>query len=347
MSEGAVGTQFQRGPAREKARIRRKTKRTSRDTPAPATQRGQAEREPANKQPTGPEQQNPCTPDSGAQADWVQFDPLQAETQDAQGARSVSTITISCLARKMMAEEWRRAKGIRKRDPWVAELERSAGQYQARKIAQQEEKRRQAMCLKQEHDRLLECVDGFVHAMLDRKHRNGASSLGEVGDLMAAAFGTLGEVVCVEWTEGGGCTLWLEPWPDRNKRRRKGDVQPVLGKLTLDAKLNISGYERVTDPAVRQEKRAGLLLQRLRLSSDELRTLRTPQEVLDFVAQEAWELGRVLDTTLENGWWKIRMQPWDEVRRHNLNTSNNGPIPEYEITVSKDLQTLSCKRLED
>ena len=347
MAEGSVVTQYHKELAREKARIGGKTKRTAPDALEIAAQRRQAERDRANKQPTGPEQQSPCTPDSDAQADWVQFNPLQAETQDAQGPRRVSTITIFCLAKKMMAEEWRRAKGIRKRDPRVAELERSAGQYQARKIAKQEEKRRQAMCLKQEHDRLLECVDDFVHAMLDRKHRNGVSSLDEVGDLMVAAFGTLGEVVRVEWTEGGGCTIWLEPWPDRSKRRRRGDVQPVLGKLTLDAKLNISAYERVTDPVVRQEKRAGLLLQRLRQSTNEIRRLRTGQEVLDFVAQEAWELGRVLDTTLENGWWKIRIQPWDEVRRHNVNTSNNGPIPEYEITVSKDLQTLSCKRLED
>lgn len=151
----------------------------------------------------------------------------------------------------------------------------------------------------------------------------------------------------MQWSEDGACTIWLEPRPERRERQARGEVRPALRRLTQDSRLNISGYERLNDPAVWEEKQAGLLLRSLRLSKNEIRRLRTPQQARDFLAERAWEVGRVMDITSENGSWKIRIQPRDEVRRHNLNKSSKRPIAEYEITVSKDLQSLSCNRQED
>lgn len=288
-----------------------------------------------------------ATPD---QTDWAQFNPFQAPGQEDQGPRrprSVNTITLFCLARRMMAEEWRRARGIRKRDPRVAKLEKAASEYWTRKREREEEEHRQEARLEEEHSKILACVDGFVDAVLEAKQRDPVASLEDVEEVIAAAFADIGEVLDVTWAEDGGCAIWLEPWPERRERRARGGTRLALRRLSLDARLNVSAYERVTDPAVRQEKQADILLRPLRLSSEEIEKLPTPEAAIELLAEKAWEVGRVLGITPEDGSWKIRLQPWEGVRARNLSRSSNGPVPEYEITVSEDLQSISCNPLED
>ena len=359
MSEAAVGRRYHKELAREKARIYGRPTKTQPSALEIAAQQWQGGQKPA-KQPPPPQKQvgaatrvadaqaaTMTQPTPPARAGWVQFNPWRTPDQEPQKPRTVSTITIFCLAKKIMAQEWRRAKGIKKRDPRVAEMEKFASEYQGRKIAAEQEKRRQAMQLKKEHDKILECLDRFVEAMLDKRQRKRISSLEQVGELLAEAFRSLAEVFEVEWAEDGGCAIWLEPWPERRARRARGDARPALRRIGLDAKLNISAYEPVTDPVVWQEKRADLLLRPLRLSKEDRPRLRTPEEARDFLADRAGEVGRVLSIASENGLWKIRIQPWDEVRVRNLSKSGKGPITEYELTVSKDFQDLSCKHVED
>ena len=280
---------------------------------------------------------------------WGQFNPWRSPEKEKkqQGPRSVNTITIFMAAKKIMAREWRRARGIKRRDPRATELEKCAGEYKARRVEREQERRRKVIRMKEKRDKILECLDLFVHSILDKRQPKRITSLAQVGELMAEAFTSLGEVIDVEWTDGGGCHIWIEPWPERRARRARGDVRPALHRVSLDARLNISAYEPVTDPAVWEEKRKDLLLRPLRLGINEIRKLRTAQEAQDLLAEKAWEVGRVLNIRSEKGSWKIRIQPWDEVRQRNLNRSSKGPITEYELTVSKDLQDLSCKRVED
>jgi len=361
MSEAGVGRQSRKELAKEKARISGRARRTTPTALELAAQQWQAEQERAKQTPMQPEQESLFTSVSGAQgntvvqstppapADWAQFNPWQTpeEEKEQQKPRRLNTITIFCWAKKIMAQEWRRAKGIRKRHPRVVEMERFAKEYKARQVEREQDKHRQAVRLKKDHERILDCLNSFVDSMLDSRQRKRITSLEQVGDLLAEAFGSLGEVFDVEWAEDGGCAIWLEPWPERRARRARGDLWSALRRISLDTRLNISAYERVTDPAVWQEKQKGLLLGPLRLGEHEIRKLRTPQQARDLLAEKAGEVGRVLDITSENGRWKIRLQPWDEVRVHNLNKASKRPITEYEITVSKDFQGLSCKRLED
>jgi len=289
------------------------------------------------------------------QADWAQFNPLQAQAK--QGPRTVNTVTIFCMAKKIMAEEWRRARGIRKRDPRVAELEKAAREYWDRKRAREEEERRQAAQLEEEHRKILGCVDAFVGAVLEAKQREGIASLEDVEEVIGAAFADLGEVLDVTWAEDGGCSIWLEPWPERRERRARGDARLALRRLSLDAKLKVWAYERVTDPSVLQGKQTDILLRPLRLSlsacghaqagTREIEKLRTPEAACDLLVEKVWEIGRILDVAQENGSWKIRFQPWEEVRARKLKKSIKTPIPHYEITVSEDLQEVSCNPLED
>ena len=362
MSEAAVGRQYRKELAREKSHIYRKPRISLPTALEIAAGQWQAEHERAKQpQPTQPEKESFLTPVSGASAGsitqppvratvgWAQFNPWRSpeEEKKSQEPKSVNTITIFCLAKKIMAQEWRRAKGIKRRDPRAADLEKLAKEYKVRKMEREQEERRQAIELERERRKILDCLGAFVDSALDKRQRKRITSLEQAGDLMAEAFSGLGEVFDVEWPGNGGCTLWLEPWPERRERRARGGVRPALRRVSLDAKLNLLKYERVTDPAVRQEKQGSLLLQPLRLSAREIRKLRTPQQARDFLAEKTGEVGRILGITSENGTWKVRIQPWDEIRRHNLNKSSKEPIAVYELTVSKDLQTLSCKCVED
>ena len=79
-----------------------------------------------------------------SEAAWVQFNPWPAKGDEAKGPRPVNTVTLFCLAKKIMAQEWRRARGITKRDPRLIELEKSAMEYKARRIKEEQEEQRKA-----------------------------------------------------------------------------------------------------------------------------------------------------------------------------------------------------------
>jgi len=64
--------------------------------------------------------------------DWQQYNPWKNEEEE-KNERQVSSATIQRLARKLIAKEWVKAKGIKPRDPGLSFFEQQAAQWKTKK----------------------------------------------------------------------------------------------------------------------------------------------------------------------------------------------------------------------
>ncbi|MFQ5853295.1 MAG: hypothetical protein ACE5JU_22275, partial [Candidatus Binatia bacterium] len=71
---------------------------------------------------------------------WAQYNPWRKEEEkEGKKQRQVNTATIWCWAKKLIAREWARAKGIKRKDPRIYALEREAAQWREKR---EEERKR-------------------------------------------------------------------------------------------------------------------------------------------------------------------------------------------------------------
>jgi len=64
--------------------------------------------------------------------DWQQYNPWKNEEEE-KNERQVSSATIRRLAKKLIAKEWAKAKGIKLRDPGLSFFEQQATQWKTKR----------------------------------------------------------------------------------------------------------------------------------------------------------------------------------------------------------------------
>jgi len=64
--------------------------------------------------------------------DWQQYNPWKNEEEE-KNERRISNATIGRLARKLIAKEWVKAKGIKPRDPSLSFFEQQAAQWKTKR----------------------------------------------------------------------------------------------------------------------------------------------------------------------------------------------------------------------
>jgi len=166
-------------------------------------------------------------------AGWVQYNPWKKEGEEKK-KRRVNTATIWCFAKRLIAKEWARARGIKTRDPHLYLLEQQAAQWKEKK---EEEKRR-----KEEENKRIQ----RQKHLLERSLQVFGEKLVKTKENMTPEFATkllqdaleeVGEVIDVNWTEDG-CDIWIEPWEEMRLRNLQRRGRPSIVAYELKAKVS-------------------------------------------------------------------------------------------------------------
>jgi hypothetical protein len=185
------------------------------------------------------------------QEGWPSFEKLseitgREEPGDSEG--STSAASIWRLARKMMAQEWRRALNKPMPDPSIIALEDSAARIReeiderkSRKALEEEEKQRADRQVGMLADALTDIAGFYIRGGTEPDPE-------ELSGRVIGAVRDLGFAFDIRW-DTGGCEIWLEPWEERRLRRMRRDEQPVVYHIGIDKDMEVvlRGISRVDD----------------------------------------------------------------------------------------------------
>ena len=263
--------------------------------------------------------------------------PPKKEKKEEVKPRIVNTATVVALRKKLMAMEWRRAKGITRPDPRIISLEKEAATWKERREAR---KRQEA-----EEKRRMEELKGQLQACMNIFGKKLYESRNNVTPEMATrlfeeAFDTLGEVVDLKWEEDG-CSAVIEPWEEKKRRRMEHLTEPSLYELRIDRELNIASYQRIKDAKKQRVERTRHFLKPLLSVIRE----KSPQVGIEVLEEALSEAGRTVTLNQEANGWRAKVEPWDEMRVRNIERGGQPPIVMYEIKFDTDLQVLGSRKV--
>lgn len=263
--------------------------------------------------------------------------PKKKKEKDEAKPRTINTATVVAIRKKLMAMEWRRARGITRPDPRIISLEKEAATWkerrEARKRQEAEEKRR----MEELKDQLQACL-GIFGKKLYEVRDNVTPEM--AARLFEEAFDTLGEVVDLKWEEDG-CRAVIVPWEEKKRRRMEHLTEPSLYELRIDQELNIASYERIKDVKKQRVEQARHFLKPLMSLIRE----KSPQVGIEVLEKALSEAGRMVTLNQEANGWRAMVEPWEEMRARNIERAGRPPIVMYEINFDTDLRVLGSRKV--
>ncbi len=252
---------------------------------------------------------------------WTQFAPFKREKEKA---RPLNTATIWLMARKEIAQVWRDAKGVKKRNPRIDGLEREAamyGQKQEDEKLRQEKARAEFEKQKANVNEVLKIVGQKILEEKDNRTAEKAASLFE------DAFGATGKVYDVQWREDG-CDIWIEPWEKRWSRQNR--ELPTIYKIGINDELGMVSYDLVEDEEARQKVNEEMLASRLNQldESGGEEFLGVDEEYIKAgIEKKIEKVGRITELKrLKENVWLATVELWDQMRIRNVERKGEGPI---------------------
>ena len=250
---------------------------------------------------------------------------------------SINTATVVAIRKKLMAMEWRRAKGITRPDPRMVALEKEAATWkerrEARKRQEAEEKRR----MEEQKAQLQSCLRIFGKKLYEIRDNVNAKMANR---LFEEAFDALGEVVDLKW-EKEGCIAVIEPWEEKKRRRKEHRTEPNLYELRIDEELKISSYEKIKDEKKKRAEQVRHFLKPLMAVIRE----KAPQVGIKVLEKAISEAGRIVNLNQDVHGWRAMVEPWEEMRMRNIERGGRPPIVIYELKFDTNLQVLGSRKV--
>jgi len=165
--------------------------------------------------------------------EWRQYNPWKKEEEE-KNERQVSTATIHYLAKKLIAKEWVKARGIRSRDPGLSFFEQQAAQWKTKRDEEERSKEEKERKI-QKQKRLLERVVQVFRQELLKEKEETAPQLAT--QILEDSLREMGEVININW-RGDTCEVWIEPWEEKKLRNfcRRGRPPIVTYKVKTQVK---------------------------------------------------------------------------------------------------------------
>jgi len=270
--------------------------------------------------------------------DWQPYLPEQSETEikTKEKTKNLNAASIWSMARKIMAREWAMALGGRSLEGEQASLEQKAAKYRDKKAAERERKEIEQQRAHKRRKALEEALMDFSGNLL-KAPRPVAPEEAEA--LLEEALGKFGDTIRIAWNPDG-CHIFIEPWDERRLRNKAGEPLPAVFQATVDDNLMLSSFEKIQDPQLLQETQNDLILNNI-LSSFR-KSHRKDSHAFENAVSEG---GRIIRATKMNGGGKINFEPWEEMRRRNLERKGRPPVVTYVINADKDFNRISCERI--
>ena len=260
---------------------------------------------------------------------WMQFSPWRKEAKEEK-PKLLNTATIWCMARKMIAQEWRRARGIKKKDFSLDLLEREAAVWKEEKEAQRIKQQEADIRFRKHKEKIDEALRIVGQRMLEEK--DNLTSRG-AARFIEDAMESMGKVYNVEW-KNDGCDVWIEPWEERQSGQKRGETLPVIYGLRINENLEMVSYELVEDEKIRRKQKERILANQLEKLVDEKPLGEDEQDIKASLKKRIDQVGRLIELKgQEKNTWIAIVEPWEEVRRRNIERKGQGPVVTEAILV--------------
>jgi len=175
---------------------------------------------------------------------WKQLDAFQAAGEEKK-PREMNKSGVRFMARKIIAREWGRILGRRRRDPRENVLEHEAEEYKKRR---DEEKSK----LEEERKRLEAQAEQLIACQLNLRSLRGKRI---DSDLFEEALRDLGRVVEANKADDNWI-IQLEPWEEMRIRNieRNGGLPIEVYEMKVNKKLEVLDYRHLPVPEENEEK---------------------------------------------------------------------------------------------
>ena len=267
--------------------------------------------------------------------DWK---PYQSEqTEGKKKVKNLNTASVARIARKIMAREWAMALGRGGGfESGQATIERGAEEYRKKKAAEKERKVIEEQTIHRQRASAEAALRDFGRNLLEAP-KPVAPEAAEA--LLEKSFRNIGDTMRITW-EPERCIILIEPWEEKRLRRKNGRTVPALYQAAIDNNFALSSFEKIHDPQLLREAQNDLILKNI-LSSFR----KSPRKDLHAFGDAVAEGGRIIRSSKMDGGWKINFEPWEEMRRRNVERKGQPPIETYVIKADKDFEHITCKRI--
>lgn len=291
---------------------------------------------------------------------WVPYAPFQREAPRPRRFANAASIWVH--AKKMIAVEMRRAKGVKKPDTRGLAMERFAAEWERKKEEERVRKQREEeeRTRRQRKEEMLEAMIGEsleAFAVENQRLKAEREEQRAAGRLFRQALEAVGEVSELSRRDGGWRVL-MEPWEEKRERRvREGDMSsPIIYQMEVDNEFNITSCTSQGDPIIQKRILGQLndeLERRLRhpmdiqmeearprpISDIERETLHQrrekEREVARLCDQALEDFGRVLKITSCADGWQARIELWEEMGRRGSDPQ------QFDLKLDKELKIVS------
>lgn len=299
---------------------------------------------------------------------WRQYSPFRAEKPRQK--RFLNTASIWVFARKVMAEEWRKAKGVKRPDPTKVAMERYALEWDKKKEEERIREQRAAEegARRERKEAMLEAMLGESVELFAAENQRLKAEREEqkaVTRLFQNALDAVGTVLELHRSDGGWIAR-MEPWEERRARRLRGDWDspPVVYEIRMGKDYYITSCTGGGDPLVSRRVltqlnneldrriRKPLELQALEGKVERPRPItdierelleqerEREREVTALLEQALEDFGRVMKVSrTDDGFWKARIELWEEMgmRRRKPGT----PPLLFDVKIDDELKVVS------
>jgi len=268
--------------------------------------------------------------------DWK---PYQSEQGDGKKkVKNLNSASVARIARKIMAREWAMAlgRGGGSFESEQATIERGVEEYRKKKAAERERKEIEGQRAHRQRAALEAALRAFGRNLLEAP-KPVAPETTEA--LLEDSLSKVGDPIRITW-KPAGCHILLEPWEEKRLTRKSGRTVPALYQAIIDNNLMLSSFEKIQEPQLLQKTQNNLILKNI-ISSFR----KSLGQNLHAFENAVAEMGRIIRSTKRDSGWKINFEPWEEMRRRNLERKGRLPIMTYVIKADKGFTNISCHRV--
>lgn len=261
---------------------------------------------------------------------WKEYSPL-GEPKKKQKVKTLNTVTIFLMAKKLINQEWKKAKGVKKKDYRLEQLEREAAAWNSIKEEKKREREQATLKFEKYKKDLQNIIRDVVEKMAAEKDD---MNLEKANKIVEDTFGNVGKVYNLDWKDKG-LDVWIEPWDEKWARQKRGESHPVIFYLRMNDRLEIDSIKLVEDKEIITGQKKKMMERDLESSIDREEIYGMDKEEISQLLEEKLnEKGRVIELRrLQDNRWIASIEPWEEIRKRNLK-GVEGPVASAKIEIN-------------